>query len=91
VALSLATALALLVPGSPLRGRSWPPQDWLLAACDVGQGDGLALADGPGAAIVVDTGPDPDKMDGCLTDLGVHRIPLLVLTHFFLGQFSSVS
>jgi competence protein ComEC len=50
--------------------------------CDVGQGDALALAAGPGSAVVVDTGPDPALADRCLRDLRVTRIPLLVLTHF---------
>lgn len=35
-----------------------------------------------GTALVVDTGPEPQAIDRCLTDLGVRRIPLLVLTHF---------
>jgi competence protein ComEC len=50
--------------------------------CDVGQGDALALAAGPGAAVVVDTGPDPAPVDRCLRELGVRTVPLLILTHF---------
>jgi competence protein ComEC len=54
-----------------------------MVACDVGQGDGLVLASGqPHAAVVVDAGPDPRLMDRCLDDLGVSRVPLVVLTHF---------
>ncbi|GAA4046188.1 ComEC/Rec2 family competence protein [Nonomuraea soli] len=60
---------------------SWPPPRWLLVACDVGQGDGLVIAAGPGRGVVVDTGPDPILMDRCLRDLGVREVPLLVLTH----------
>jgi competence protein ComEC len=61
----------------------WPPQGWLMVACDVGQGDGLVLATGAAhEAVVVDAGPDPRLMDRCLDDLGVHRVPLVVLTHF---------
>jgi competence protein ComEC len=41
--------------------------------------------------MVVDTGPDPAAEDRCLRDLRVTSIPLLLLTHFFLGQFRSVS
>ena len=72
------------VPGrlASLSSLGWPPSGWLLVACDVGQGDGLALATGPGSAIVIDTGPDPEAMDGCLDRLGVREIPLVVLTHF---------
>jgi competence protein ComEC len=61
----------------------WPPDGWLLVACDVGQGDGLVLDTGVAhEAVVVDAGPDPRPMDRCLDDLGVRRIPLVVLTHF---------
>jgi competence protein ComEC len=50
--------------------------------CDVGQGDGSVLPLGGGAAIVIDTGPEPTAIDGCLRRLGVDSVPLLVLTHF---------
>jgi competence protein ComEC len=50
--------------------------------CDVGQGDALALSAGPGSAVVVDTGPDPELADRCLRDLRVRTVPLLILTHF---------
>ncbi|UQA95435.1 ComEC/Rec2 family competence protein [Streptomyces halobius] len=60
----------------------WPPPGWRAVVCDVGQGDGLVLAAGDGTALVVDTGPEPRAIDRCLTDLGIRRIPLLVLTHF---------
>lgn len=85
----LGAACALLVLLAVLRPvpltrvlTGWPPAGWRLVACDVGQGDALVLAAGDGAAVVVDTGPDPVLVDGCLRDLGVRRIPLLVLTHF---------
>lgn len=60
---------------------SWPPRNWLMVMCDVGQGDALALAAGRHRAVLVDTGPDPRLVDRCLRDLHVRRIPLLVLTH----------
>ncbi|MFG3116446.1 ComEC/Rec2 family competence protein [Streptomyces sp. NPDC048197] len=60
----------------------WPPPGWRAVVCDVGQGDGLVLAAGDGTALVVDTGPEPHAIDRCLTELGIRRIPLLVLTHF---------
>lgn len=60
----------------------WPPAGWRFAMCDVGQGDALALASGPAAAVVVDTGPDPGPADRCLRRLGVRTVPLLILTHF---------
>ena len=59
----------------------WPPDGWVVVACDVGQGDALAVQTGPGSAVVVDAGPDPALVDRCLDRLGVERVPLLVLTH----------
>ncbi|MGI8888432.1 MAG: ComEC/Rec2 family competence protein, partial [Nocardioidaceae bacterium] len=79
LALTLVTALLLFRPGGRI---GWPPEDWLMVVCDVGQGDGLVLNAGPGSAVVVDTGPDPDLMDRCLDELGIDKIPLVVLTHF---------
>ncbi|MFC9267467.1 ComEC/Rec2 family competence protein [Streptomyces zhihengii] len=60
----------------------WPPPDWSYVMCDVGQGDATVLAAGEGAAVVVDAGPDPEPADRCLRELGVTRVPLLVITHF---------
>ena len=60
----------------------WPPDGWVLAACDVGQGDALVVRAGPGSAVVVDAGPDPTAVDACLDRLDITRVPLLVLTHF---------
>ena len=82
-----STALActgLLVAGVLVRLPSpgWPPDGWVLAMCDVGQGDGLVLRAGEGSAVVVDAGPDPALMDDCLDRLGITSVPLVVLTHF---------
>ncbi|MEV1043525.1 ComEC/Rec2 family competence protein [Streptomyces sp. NPDC049916] len=60
----------------------WPPPDWAFALCDVGQGDAMVLAAGEDTGVVVDAGPDPRAVDRCLRDLGVTRVPLVVLTHF---------
>ncbi|HEY9523259.1 MAG TPA: ComEC/Rec2 family competence protein, partial [Thermopolyspora sp.] len=59
----------------------WPPPGWLLVVCDVGQGDAMVLSAGGDKAVVIDTGPDPPRADHCLRELGVHRVPLIVLTH----------
>ena len=79
----LALILAVCRPAPITRVLTgWPPPGWRAVVCDVGQGDGLVLAAGDGTALVVDTGPEPHAIDRCLNDLGVRRIPLLVLTHF---------
>ncbi|KRB77454.1 competence protein ComEC [Nocardioides sp. Root190] len=87
LACSLGALLLLVVLGVPGRLGSipsggWPPEGWVLVACDVGQGDALVLRVGPGAAVVVDAGPDASAVDGCLDRLDVRELPLVVLTHF---------
>ncbi|MFJ2088039.1 ComEC/Rec2 family competence protein [Streptomyces sp. NPDC087901] len=82
-AAALLLVLAVLRPVPLTRVLTgWPPPGWAFAMCDVGQGDALVLAAGPGAGVVVDAGPDPRLADRCLRDLAVTRIPLLLLTHF---------
>jgi competence protein ComEC len=80
-----ATALVILVPVRAATS-AWPPRAWLFVACDVGQGDAEVLPVGAGAAVVIDTGPDPVAIDRCLRDLGISRIPLLVLSHFHIDH-----
>ncbi|MEG8275488.1 ComEC/Rec2 family competence protein [Streptomyces sp. AHA2] len=80
-----AVVLVLAVVQPPPLTRTltgWPPPGWRLVMCDVGQGDAVVLAAGDGAGVVVDAGPDPKLADRCLRDLGITRIPLIVLTHF---------
>ncbi|MFD3921393.1 ComEC/Rec2 family competence protein [Streptomyces sp. NPDC058595] len=75
--------LAILRPAPLTRMvTGWPPPGWALAMCDVGQGDTMVLAAGEGAGVVVDAGPDPKLADRCLRDLGITRVPLLVVSHF---------
>lgn len=84
-----ALLLALLVV-QPVPTPGWPPEGWLLVACDVGQGDGIVLAAGE-AAVVVDTGPDPDVMAGCLDRLGVEAVTAVVLTHLHADHVGGLS
>ncbi|MFB8088236.1 ComEC/Rec2 family competence protein [Streptomyces sp. NPDC055992] len=82
-AAALLLVLAVLRPAPLTRVLTgWPPPGWTFAMCDVGQGDALVLAAGRGAGVVVDAGPDPRLADRCLRELGVSRVPLLLLTHF---------
>ncbi|MEV4080282.1 ComEC/Rec2 family competence protein [Nonomuraea fuscirosea] len=73
-------ALVTVLVIRPIAGP-WPPRNWLMVMCDVGQGDGLVISAGPGRGVVVDTGPDPVTMDRCLRRIGIEDVPLLVLTH----------
>lgn len=75
----------------PLPSPGWPASGWVLAMCDVGQGDALVLRAGPGSGIVVDAGPDPSAVDRCLTRLGIDRVPLVLLTHFHADHVDGLS
>ncbi len=80
-ALGLSGVLVVIV-AVPMPTPGWPPEGWVVVACDVGQGDALVLRAGPAEAVVVDAGPEPEAVDRCLDGLGVHRVPVIVLTHF---------
>ncbi len=62
--------------------RDWPPPDWFLIMCDVGQGDAIILRAAEHEGVLVDAGPDPSRVDRCLHDAGITRLPAIVLTHF---------
>lgn len=87
----LVGALILVTPSSvilaPVAGMGstllgWPPSDWRIVACDVGQGDALVLRAGPRTAVVIDTGPEPGPVRQCLDRLGITKVPYVLLTHF---------
>jgi competence protein ComEC len=61
------------------------PQEWRIAMCDVGQGDGVLLR-AAGRVMLVDTGPEPEPLAACLARLGVERLDVVVLTHFDLDH-----
>ena len=82
--------VAFVIAVRPPDRAGWPPPQWRAVACDVGQGDAMVVSTRPGAALVVDTGPDPDLIDECLTDLGIAEIDALVLTHFHADHVEGV-
>ncbi|MYU08262.1 MBL fold metallo-hydrolase [Streptomyces sp. SID8366] len=88
-----ALLLLALVRPAPLTRvvTGWPPPGWRYAMCDVGQGDATVLAAGAGAGVVVDAGPDPAAVDRCLRQLGITRVPLLVLTHFHADHVAGLT
>ncbi|MFP5346375.1 MAG: ComEC/Rec2 family competence protein [Actinomycetes bacterium] len=90
VVLCVTALVAPRVPGLPVL-RQWPPGGWTLVACDVGQGDALAVRTGPRSAIVVDTGPLPDPVDRCLRRLDVSVVDLLVVTHFHADHAGGIA
>ncbi|PWU61495.1 competence protein ComEC, partial [Micromonospora globispora] len=44
-----------------------------------------------GRAVVVDAGPDPAGVDGCLRRLGVREVPLLVISHFHADHVAGIA
>lgn len=57
------------------------PTNWVIAACDVGQGDAVFLRS-EDTITLVDVGPDPRLLDECQVQLGVGNIDTLILTHY---------
>jgi len=80
-ALAIGMTAGLLVAMARPPTPGWPPDGVVVVACDVGQGDGFVLPTAPGEAVVVDVGEEPGPIDRCLTELGIERIALLLLTH----------
>ena len=80
--IALGLVVVVVAGAVPTRSFAWPPSGWRVVACDVGQGDGLVLASGPGRAVLVDVGPEDGGIDGCLRRLGVGTLDAIVLTHF---------
>lgn len=91
---STATFIAIVLI-NPLLNRLAIPTDWVIVACDVGQGDALLVRDPrvPNEVMLVDTGDNPDALDECLSMFGVQEISVLVLSHDdrdHIGALSSV-
>ncbi len=83
-----------LLGGVVVPATAWFPSrqgPWLLAACDVGQGDAFVLRSGARSAVLVDTGPDPRLVDHCLTMLGIDTIDALFVTHLHADHAGGVS
>lgn len=83
--------VAVLAPVGVFAPR-WPVPGWAVVACDVGQGDAVVLATAePERAVLVDTGPDPAPVLGCLRRLGVRQVPLVVLTHLHADHIGGLA
>ncbi len=91
---TLAPALAVGSLAGWLGGQpsgSSSADRWDVAACDVGQGDGIVIRTGPSSAMVIDAGPEPELMDACLDALGIERVGTLVLTHMHLDHYGGMT
>jgi competence protein ComEC len=75
----VAVWLGYFLPGT-LAAASIP-KEWVIAQCDVGQGDALVIRSG-GRTVLIDTGKYPEKLSSCLNFLGVRHLDLAIITHF---------
>ena len=87
VATALAGAQAVL--SGPLAAMG-APEDWAIAACDVGQGDALLVRSEDQVALI-DTGMEIEPLTDCLNGLAIDHIDLLVLTHFDADHVGAAS
>ena len=91
--LVLVAALAGMLGALPVRilASGWPPDNWVIVVCAVGQGDAIVLPAGPARAVVIDAGPEPDPVDHCLRRLGVRQVVLFVVSHFHVDHIGGVA
>lgn len=95
----LIAAIALLIAGAIfsgsnsaeiIRSKTWMSTKWNVVACDVGQGDAIVVRD-HGAVALIDVGKEDSSIDECLTNLGISRIDLLILTHYDMDHVGGLS
>lgn len=95
----LVAAIALLTAGAIftgsnsaeiIRSKTWMTANWNVVACDVGQGDALVIRD-QGAVALIDVGKEDSSIDDCLSDLGIRKIDLLVLTHYDMDHVGGLA
>lgn len=85
--------VAVVLGAVPIRllASGWPPRGWVVVACAVGQGDAVVLPVAAGRAVVIDAGPEPSGVDGCLRRLRVREVALLVVSHFHVDHVGGVA
>ena len=95
----LVAAIALLIAGAIfsgsnsaeiIRSKTWMSTKWNVVACDVGQGDAIVVRD-HGAVALIDVGKEDSPIDECLTNLGISRIDLLILTHYDMDHVGGLA
>jgi competence protein ComEC len=88
----LGVMLALVVGATArMTDARWPPPDWVVLACDVGQGDGLLVRSADSStAVLVDVGPAGSGVADCARDAGITRLTV-VLTHFHADHVDALA
>ncbi|CAN5218793.1 ComEC/Rec2 family competence protein [soil metagenome] len=79
-----------VIGGNNLRVQLAQPDDWQIAACDIGQGDAVLMRS-QGKVALIDTGPEPKLLAACLSRLRIDRLDLLVLSHYDLDHVGGTS
>ncbi|MDR1790718.1 MAG: ComEC/Rec2 family competence protein [Propionibacteriaceae bacterium] len=74
----------------PPTAPGWPPAQWQLVVCAVGQGDAAVFNAGAHHAVLIDAGPDVRELDSCLDSLSVQVVDLLVVTHLHADHTTGV-
>ena len=69
----------------------FPGKNWVIGQCDVGQGDALLIRVALNEAILFDAGPDPKLLKRCLNQFGIHRLPLIVISHQHADHFMGIT
>ncbi|GIF26452.1 competence protein ComEC [Actinoplanes tereljensis] len=91
--LAVVMTMAGMLGAMPVRllASGWPPANWIVVTCAVGQGDAVVLPAGPSRAVVIDAGPEADPVDHCLRRLGVRQVALFVASHFHVDHIGGVA
>lgn len=91
IAMVLVGASATWTISGATREVANVPRDWIIAACDVGQGDAFVLrgtnSDGKDEYALIDAGRSPTLVRDCLVRLRIEQLSLFVLTHFDVDHF----
>jgi len=80
----MSGSLLVLTLGYQLPGMlvmSSLPADWVIAQCDVGQGDALVIR-AANRTVLIDTGKYPEKLSECLRLLDITLLDVAIITHF---------
>lgn len=70
---------------------TFPGKDWEIGQCDVGQGDALLVRVAKHEAVLFDAGPDPKLLKECLSEFGIRKLPLVILSHQHADHFNGIT
>ncbi|MGL4832763.1 MAG: ComEC/Rec2 family competence protein, partial [Propionibacteriaceae bacterium] len=77
---ALVIGMVFTLVHSP-RQPGFPPENWSIVVCDVGQGSAAVGWVAAHEAVLFDVGPEPRSVLACLSQLGITAVPVVVLSH----------